>query len=30
LQPIVEGRETAAGKDGSTQGLVDFMQRHAG
>lgn len=28
LQPVVEGSESAEGKDGSTQALVDFVQRH--
>lgn len=28
LQPVVEGKETAAGKDGSTAALVDFLQSH--
>ncbi|MBM1817050.1 glucose-6-phosphate isomerase [Pseudosulfitobacter pseudonitzschiae] len=28
LQPVVEGRESAEGKDGSTRGLVDFIHRH--
>lgn len=26
LQPVIEGRESAAGKDSSTAGLVDFLQ----
>jgi glucose-6-phosphate isomerase len=28
LQPVVEGKESAAGKDGSTAALVDFLQMH--
>ncbi|MEM1371757.1 MAG: glucose-6-phosphate isomerase, partial [Pseudomonadota bacterium] len=28
LQPIVEGSESAAQKDGSTRALVDYIQRH--
>ncbi|MDE0984820.1 MAG: glucose-6-phosphate isomerase [Yoonia sp.] len=28
LQPVVEGTQSAAGKDGSTVGLVDFLQAH--
>ncbi len=28
LQPIVEGKESALGKDGSTAALVDFLQSH--
>ena len=28
LQPIVEGRASADGKDGSTAGLIDYLQRH--
>lgn len=28
LQPIVEGAESADGKDGSTAALVDFLKRH--
>ncbi|EBA11763.1 glucose-6-phosphate isomerase [Roseobacter sp. CCS2] len=28
LQPIVEGQESASGKDGSTAALVDFLQTH--
>ncbi len=28
LQPVIEGRETAAGKDGSTAALVGFLQRN--
>ena len=28
LQPVVEGNESAAGKDGSTAALVDFLQKH--
>jgi glucose-6-phosphate isomerase len=28
LQPVVEGKESAAGKDGSTAALVDFLQSH--
>ncbi|MEP3055334.1 glucose-6-phosphate isomerase [Ascidiaceihabitans sp.] len=28
LQPVVEGAQSADGKDGSTQALVDFVQRH--
>ena len=28
LQPIVEGRETASRKDGSTAALVEFLQSH--
>lgn len=28
LQPVVEGTETTAGKDGSTAALVDFLQKH--
>ena len=30
LQPVVEGTESAEAKDGSTRGLVDFIQRHRG
>lgn len=26
LQPILEGKQSAAGKDGSTQGLVDYLK----
>ena len=29
LEPIVSGKESAAGKDGSTAGLVAFIQKHA-
>lgn len=28
LQPVVEGTQSAVGKDGSTAGLVDFLQAH--
>ncbi|MCO4848573.1 MAG: glucose-6-phosphate isomerase [Yoonia sp.] len=28
LQPVVEGTQSVAGKDGSTAGLVDFLQAH--
>ncbi|HEV8037145.1 glucose-6-phosphate isomerase, partial [Yoonia sp.] len=28
LQPVVEGKESAAGKDGSTAALVEFLQMH--
>ena len=28
LQPVVEGKESADGKDGSTAALVDFLQSH--
>jgi glucose-6-phosphate isomerase len=28
LQPVVEGKESAQGKDGSTAALVEFLQRH--
>jgi glucose-6-phosphate isomerase len=28
LQPVVEGKESAEGKDGSTAALVDFLQKH--
>ncbi|WP_438956753.1 glucose-6-phosphate isomerase [Cognatiyoonia sp.] len=28
LQPVVEGNETADGKDGSTAALVDYLQKH--
>ena len=28
LQPVVEGRQNAKGKDGSTAALVDFLQSH--
>ncbi|KQI73190.1 glucose-6-phosphate isomerase [Loktanella sp. 5RATIMAR09] len=28
LQPVVEGKESAQGKDGSTAALVDFLQKH--
>lgn len=28
LQPVVEGKQSAAGKDGSTAALVDFLQSH--
>ncbi len=28
LQPVVEGKESAADKDGSTAALVDFLQMH--
>ncbi|KQB97879.1 glucose-6-phosphate isomerase [Loktanella sp. 1ANDIMAR09] len=28
LQPVVEGKESADGKDGSTAALVDFLQMH--
>ena len=27
LQPILEGKESAAGKDGSTRQLVDYLQK---
>jgi glucose-6-phosphate isomerase len=29
LQPIVEGRESAQGKDGSTRGLVTYIRTRA-
>lgn len=28
LQPVVEGAQSASDKDGSTAGLVDFLQKH--
>ena len=28
LQPVVEGKQSAAGKDGSTAALVEFLQMH--
>ena len=28
LQPVVEGKEDASGKDGSTAALVSFLQKH--
>ncbi len=28
LQPVIEGRETTGGKDGSTAALVDYLIRH--
>ena len=28
LQPIIEGKNPATGKDGSTAGLIDYLQRH--
>ncbi len=28
LQPVVEGKQPAAGKDGSTAALVGFLQSH--
>lgn len=30
LEPVVAGTQSAAGKDGSTRGLVDYVQRHQG
>ena len=30
LQPVVEGTQSAADKDGSTQALVDFIHRNRG
>jgi glucose-6-phosphate isomerase len=29
LQPVVEGTQSAAGKDGSTAALVAYVRRHA-
>jgi glucose-6-phosphate isomerase len=28
LQPIIEGKTPATGNDGSTAGLIDYLQRH--
>jgi glucose-6-phosphate isomerase len=28
LQPIIEGKKPGTGKDGSTAGLIDYLQRH--
>jgi len=30
LQPVVEGTQTTAGKDGSTAALVAFIRSHGG
>ena len=30
LEPVIAGTQSAADKDGSTRGLVDYVQRHQG